>query len=428
MVKIDRVIARQVFDSRGRPTVEADVILSDGTMGRASVPSGASTGTLEAFELRDCDADLHRGLGVLKAVENINGEICVRLKGSDALDQREIDEFLVQIDGTKNLQRLGANAVLGVSLALSRASASYLNMPLYARIAELVGSDAMSLPVPMVNILSGGLHADHSMDLQDFLFVPAKSKSFREALDQIARVRAAADAVARDESFSTLLADEGGLSASVENPKDGLDLMMRIFERAGLRPFEDAMIAIDAAASSLQTADGKYFFPRENRYYTSDEIIQMVTSWTEGYPVVSIEDALGESDWANWTALNVAVGDHVQIVGDDLFTTNLERVKKGIGRNAANAVLIKLNQNGTLTGTLDVIKKAKENSMATVVSARSGETEDSFIADLAVGANAGQIKIGSFRNSERLSKYNQLLRIEEESNRPHRTVKLPWEY
>lgn len=417
-ITIKEIRARQIFDSRGRPTVEVDVYLSDESFGRAAIPSGASTGTFEVHELRDGEQEFYEGLSVKKAVENINTEIAESLKGKDSFAQRAIDEFLIELDGTEKLKRLGANAVLGVSLATARASANSLRVPLYKRIAELSETENISMPMPMVNILSGGLHAGRGMDVQDFLFIPSGAKSIEEAIYKIARVRSAANKLAAEKDLPTLLADEGGLSPGFETGNEALEFMVEAFERAGLKPFEEARIAIDVAASTLYKNESEYFLARENRTASSKEMIEMMENWTRRFPVASIEDGLGEEDWTNWKILNEKLGDKIQIVGDDLFTTNLKRVEKGIKENATNAVLIKLNQNGTLTGTLDVIKKAKENNLATVVSARSGETEDSFIADLAVGTNAGQIKIGSFRNSERLSKYNQLIRIAEETNAP----------
>jgi enolase len=322
------------------------------------------------------------------------------------------------LDGTENLQRLGANACLGVSLAAARASSNALKMPLYRRIAEIAETPEISMPVPMVNILSGGLHAGRGMDVQDFLFIPANAESFEEAVQTIFKVRLTADRLAKEKGLPTLLADEGGLSPGFESGREALEFMVETFWRADVEPFKDALIAIDAAASTLQKDKAEYFFERENRTFSPAEIIELMKDWTQRFPVASIEDALGEEDWANWTLLRENLDDKIQIVGDDLFTTNLKRLQRGIDEKAATAVLIKLNQNGTLTGTLDVIKKAKENGFGTIVSARSGETEDAFIADLAVGTNAGQIKIGSLRNSERLSKYNQLLRISEESGAP----------
>lgn len=413
--EIKKIKARQIFDSRGRPTVEVDVELADGSLGRAGVPSGASTGTFEAFELRDGDENYFEGLGVLRAVENVNGEIAAQITGTDALNQREIDAALRELDGTDQLRRLGANSILGVSLAVSRAAANFLKMPLYQWIAEISDTKEITLPVPMVNILSGGLHAGRGMDVQDFLFIPHTAESFSDAIYKISKVRSSANNMAKEKGLPTLLADEGGLSPGFERGSEALEFMVECFECAGLKPFEEAQIAIDVAASTLQTLDSEYFLRRENRKISSAEMIETMQDWAGKFPIASIEDGLGEEDWPHWKILNKALGDKIQIVGDDLFTTNLKRLEKGIEEKAANAVLIKLNQNGTLTGTLDVIKKAKENGFATIVSARSGETEDNFIADLAVGTAAGQIKIGSFRNSERLSKYNRLLQIEEES-------------
>ncbi|HVE56515.1 MAG TPA: phosphopyruvate hydratase [Pyrinomonadaceae bacterium] len=416
--EIKKIQARQIFDSRGRPTVEVDVELADGSTGRAGVPSGASTGTFEAFELRDRNEDFYEGFGVLRAVENVNGEIAAELYGEDALDQSEIDALLRDLDGTEQLKRLGANAVLGVSLATARAAANFLKMPLYQWIAEISDTKEISLPLPMVNILSGGLHAGRGMDVQDFLFIPRGAESFSDAVHKIAKVRFLADKLAIEKGLTALLADEGGLSPNFERGKDALEFMVEIFGRAALKPFEDAAIAIDVAAATLQTGENEYFFAREDRAFSSLELIELMQHWAVEFPIISIEDALGEEDWSYWKLLNEKLGDKIQIVGDDLLTTNLKRLEKAIEERSANAVLIKLNQNGTLTGTLDVIRTAKENGWATIVSARSGETDDSFIADLAVGTAAGQIKIGSFRNSERLSKYNRLLQIEEETRAP----------
>lgn len=414
--RIKTVHARQIFDSRGRPTVEVSVELADGSSGSASVPSGMSTGTFESFELRDGNQDFYEGLGVLQAVKSVNDEIAHALYEKDALNQREIDAYLQYLDGTEQLKRLGANAVLGVSLAVARAAANFLQTPLYQWIAEISDTEEITLPLPMVNILSGGMHAGCVMDVQDFLFIPNNTKSFSETIQQISKVRSAAEKLAKKKGLSTLLADEGGLSPNFSDGKDALKFMVEIFESAGLTPFDDALIAIDVAATTLQTNENEYFFARQNQPFSSLELIELMQNWAEEFPIASIEDALGEEDWSNWKILNERLGDKIQIVGDDFFTTNLKRVEKGIEEKAANTVLIKLNQNGTLTGTIEVIKKAKENGLATIVSARSGETEDSFIADLAVGTAAGQIKIGSFRNSERLSKYNRLLQIEEETD------------
>lgn len=416
---IHRIRGRQILDSRGRPTVEADVTLEDGSFGRASVPSGASTGAAEAHELRDADPDYYEGRGVLKAVANVNREIAAALRGSDALDQRGVDHRLAMLDGTERLERLGANAVLAVSMAVCRAAAVARGQALYARIAELSGTAQPALPLPMVNILSGGLHASRGMDMQDFLAIPARAASMAEAIHTVGRVRSAAAQVMKERGLPVLLADEGGLSPGLDTGRAALELMMESIERAELKPAEDVLIAIDIAASSLKGPDGTYRFAREGRHYSSEELIALVHGWVREFPVVSIEDALDEEDWAGWRRLTARLAQQVQLVGDDLFSTNLARVRRGVREGIANGVLIKINQNGTVSGTLDTIAEARAHGYATIVSARSGETEDAFIADLAVGTAAGQIKIGSVRCADRLSKYNQLLRIEEESGAPY---------
>jgi len=415
---IGAISARQVLDSRGRPTVEVDVRLADGSFGRASVPSGASTGTHEAHELRD-GGSLYEGRGVLRAVAHVGGEIAAAVKGLDALAQRGVDARLVQLDGTARLERLGANAILGVSLAVCRAAAAHRRQPLYAHIAALAGTSAMTMPMPMVNILSGGLHAGRGMDVQDFLVIPASAGSMDEAIDFVSRVRNAAVRVMERRGLSTLLADEGGLSPGLGTGREALLLLVESIEEAGLRPGADVVIAIDVAATALwDRAAGAYRLAREGRLATSDEMIAMAEQWVAEFPVVSIEDALDEEDWPGWQRLTEKLGCAIRLVGDDLFTTNLDRMKQGIEKKVANGVLVKLNQNGTLTGTLDVVAAARAAGYAPVISARSGETEDPFIADLAVGTAAGQIKIGSVRCGERLAKYNQLLRIEEECRAP----------
>jgi enolase len=415
---IRATVARQVLDSRGRPTVEVDVRLADGSVGRASVPSGASTGTHEAHELRD-GGSAWEGRGVRHAVAHAGGEIAAAVIGLDALAQREVDARLVQLDGTPTLQRLGANAVLGVSLAVCRAAAAHLHAPLYARIAALAGTAEVTLPMPMVNILSGGLHAGRGMDVQDFLAVPAGARSVAEAIEVAGRVRSAAARVMERRGLSTLLADEGGLSPGLATGREALLLLVESIEEAGLRPGDDVAVAIDVAATALwDRAAGAYRLAREGRLATSDEMIAMAERWAAEFPVVSIEDALDEEDWPGWQRLTERLGHRLRLVGDDLFTTSLDRLRIGVAKNAANGVLVKLNQNGTLTGTLEVVAAARAAGYAPVISARSGETEDSFIADLAVGTAAGQIKIGSLRCGERLAKYNQLLRIEEDSRAP----------
>lgn len=417
MSVISSLHGRQVFDSRGRPTVEVEVGLDSGVVARASVPSGASTGTYEAHESRDGDMDVFDGLGVLSAVEHVNGEIAAALRGRDVRDQRGCDARLRELDGTATLSRLGANAVLGTSLAICRASAVASGQPLYRRIAELAGITAPTLPMPMVNILSGGLHAGRGMDVQDFLAVPVAATSVLESIHLVARVRGAAAAVSAERGLPTLLADEGGLSPGCRTGRDALELFCACVERAGLTPGVDIAIAIDVAATSLfDAATGDYHLRREGRRAGTAEMIDMVASWVEDFPIVSIEDALDEEDWAGWRALTERLGGRVRLIGDDLFTTNPQRLAQGIERGCANGVLVKVNQNGTLSGTLDVVAAATAAGYVPVVSARSGETEDDFLADLAVGTAAGQIKVGSVRSSERLAKYNQLVRIAEDSS------------
>ena len=413
-VAIRTVHAREILDSRGRPTVEVDAILDEGSFGRASVPSGASTGAAEAHELRDGDPARYAGLGVQKAVANINGEIARALRGADSADQRRLDDRLRELDGTPRLQRLGANAALAVSLAVCRAAAASRGQALYERIADLAGAQP-TLPLPMTNILSGGLHAGRGMDVQDFLAVPMRAASIDAAIQLLARVRSAATEVSRERGLPTLLADEGGLSPGCATGRAALELMVEAIERAGLLPGEDVAIAIDVAATALKATDGHYRLAREGRELSSEAMIGMIEAWVRDFPVVSVEDGLDEEDWAGWKLLTARLGSKVQLVGDDLFTTNPQRLARGIDEGIGNGVLVKANQNGTLTGTLDVIAQARVAGYATIVSARSGETEDAFMSDLAVGTAAGQIKIGSLRTSSTVAKYNQLLRIEERS-------------
>ena len=415
---IRAVHAREILDSRGRPTVEVDVDLGGGAAGRASVPSGASTGASEAHELRDGDPTRYAGLGVRRAVHNVNDEIATALQGFDARDQRRLDQTLRDMDGTPQLRRLGANATLAVSLAACRAVAAACDQRLYERIAELAHARPL-LPMPMTNILSGGLHAGRSMDAQDFLAVPMHASSIADAIQVVARVRSAAADVMRERGLPTLLADEGGLSPGCESGRAALELMTEAIERSGLRPGEDVAIAIDVAAGTLIDAGTRYRLAREGRVLSSGEMIDMIAAWVDAFPVVSVEDALGDEDWDGWRQLTSGLGKRLQLVGDDLFATNAQRVARGIRDRVGNAVLVKANQNGTLTGALDVIAQAKAAGYATIVSARSGETEDAFMSDLAVGTGAGQIKIGSLRTSNTVSKYNQLLRIEESSRAPY---------
>ena len=414
MSSIQSIYGRQVFDSRGRPTVEVEVSLDGGVMARASVPSGVSTGTHEAHELRDGDAAFFNGLGVTAAVGHVNGEVASMLAGRDALDQVSCDTLLRELDGTSTLSRLGANAVLGTSLAICRASATYAGQPLFRRIADLAGVADPVLPMPMVNIISGGLHAGHGMDVQDFLIVPVGATAMLEAVQLAARVRDATAAVCADRGIPTLLADEGGLSPGCRTGREALELLMTAIERAELEPGRDVAIAIDVAATSLyDRVTGSYQLRREGRAATRDDMIELVTSWVDEFPILSIEDPLDEEDWEGWNELTTRVGGRVHVIGDDLFTTSADRLRQGIASGCATGILVKANQNGTLTGTLQVMAMARAAGYVPVVSARSGETEDHLLADLAVGTAAGQIKVGSVRSSERLAKYNQLLRIAE---------------
>jgi enolase len=407
---ISRIHARQILNSRGQPTVEAEITLASGIVARASVPSGASTGKAEALELRD-GGEAWEGRGVQRAIESVRIYVAKLLRGQDVLEQTRLDELMRQSDGTPNLARLGANATLAVSLAAARAAALARREPLHRYLADLAGSTP-TLPMPMVNILSGGLHAGRGMDVQDFLAVPVGASSYSEALDWVCRVRSAAARLCEQRGLPTLLADEGGLSPGFARSEDALDLMLQSFEKAGLRPGEQVSIALDIACSSLVDRQGSYHFARQNCLYSSQQMIELEASWVERYPIVSIEDGLGEDDWEQWPALTYRLG-RIQLVGDDLFATQSTRIQRAIDLGIANTALIKVNQNGTLTGTLEAIRTARAAGYATVISARSGETEDDFLADLAVGIDGRQIKIGSVRNAERLAKYNQLLRLEE---------------
>lgn len=413
--RIAEVRARQILDSRGRPTIEADVRLEDGSAGRACAPSGASRGRYEAWELRDQDPDHYDGLGVRQAVVNANTELAVAIVGQEGTAQVQVDQLMRDADGTPSLQRLGANAILAISMALARAAADHRKIPLYQYIAELAGT-AMSMPMPMTNILSGGAHARRGMDIQDFLVIPVGAGSYSEALEMISRVRLAATGLMTEQGLTTLLADEGGLSPGFGKAEHAMDLMIRAFEAAGLRPGEDAAIALDIAASEL-FENGAYRLAGEGRALSGPEMAAFVSDLARRFPIISIEDPLEQDDWENWRILTSELPG-VQIVGDDLFVTNVDRIRQGIAQGVANAALIKLNQNGTVSGTIAAAAEARSAGYAAVVSARSGETEDTFIADLSVGLGTGQIKIGSVRSSERLAKYNQLLRIEESAALP----------
>ena len=411
---IAQVTGRQILDSRGRPTVEVDVVLRDGSFGRAAAPSGASTGRHEAWELRDRDPACYRGLGVSGAVQNVRTLIARGICGLDAQDQAAVDAAMVALDGSPRLDTLGANAVLATSLAVAHAAAISAGVPLHRHIHALLGVPGrpMTMPMPMTNILSGGAHAGRSMDVQDFLVMPIGARSYAEALHMICEVRQTAAALMAESGLSTLLADEGGLSPGFADVEAALELMVRSFEAAGLRPGHDVAIALDVAASELHEG-GTYTLARAGRSLSADGMVDLFDTLTDRYPVVSIEDALDQDDWSGWRTATRTLS-RIQLVGDDLFVTNPDRIRRGIDEQVGNAVLIKLNQNGTLSGTLDAIRTAWSGGMACVVSARSGETEDSTIADLAVGSGAGQIKIGSVRSSERLAKYNQLSRIEQD--------------
>jgi enolase len=414
--RIAALWAREILDSRGTPTVEAEVTLADGTQGRASAPAGASTGRHEARELRDGDAARYEGRGVRNAVGNVRQEIAAAIQGRSALDQLDIDSTMTALDGDERLARLGANAVLATSLAVARAAAAHRRQPLYRYLHAMIDDGEPSLPMPMTNILSGGAHAGRGMDFQDFLAVPIGARSYTEALEWISRVRAAAARLMAAQHLSILLADEGGLSPGYADPEQALELMSASVEAARLEPGRQVAFALDVAASELYSAETHlYDLQRSGHELTGEAMVAYVANLCARHPIVSVEDPLDQDDWENWRAFtDVCADQRLQIVGDDLFVTNVRRIALGVSRGAGNAVLIKLNQNGTLSGTVSAMRAAREAGYATVVSARSGETEDAFIADLAVATGAGQIKIGSVRNAERQTKYNQLLRIEED--------------
>ena len=409
-LEIVDVVARQILDSRCFPTVEVEVYLEDGTVGRAAVPSGASTGMYEAVELRDGDKDYYQGKSVLKAVKNVNETIAEELIGCNVFNQTEIDKMLIELDGTDNKGKLGANAILGVSLAVANAAAKALDMPLYRYIG---GVNAKVLPVPMMNILNGGSHADNSVDLQEFMIMPAGADTFSNALRMCSDVYHTLKKILNDKGYSTGIGDEGGFAPDLKSNKEALDVIIEAIEKAGYKPGEEMFIAIDAASSEYYK-DGKYVLEHEGKTFTSEEMVDFLEKWVDEYPIISIEDGLAEEDWNGWKILTERLGKKVQLVGDDLFVTNTKRLEKGISLGVANSILIKLNQIGTLTETLNAIEMANRAGYTAVVSHRSGETEDTTIADLVVAVNAGQIKTGAPARSERVAKYNQLLRIEEE--------------
>ena len=416
--RIERVHGREILDSRGNPTVEVDIVLRDGTLGRAAVPSGASTGANEAVELRDGEKRRFGGKGVLRAVEAVDGEIAAALRGADATDQAAVDRTLIELDGTPNKNRLGANAILGASLATAHAAASAGGLPLYR---YLGGEAAAVLPVPCFNILNGGKHAVDSTDFQEFMVAPVGAATFAEALRAGAEVFAALRSILHDEGHATGQGDEGGFAPSLPSNEAAIEVILRAIERAGYRPGEDVALALDPATSSILvegTGDdgvpGRYLLATEDRTLETNELIDLWSGWIERYPIVSLEDGLGEADWPGWRALTSRLGDRVQLVGDDLFVTNPLFIRRGIEEGAANAVLIKLNQIGTLTETIGAIEMGRAAGWGAMISHRSGETEDTTIADLAVAMGTGQLKSGAPSRSERVAKYNRLLRIEEE--------------
>jgi len=408
MSKITNITAREILDSRGNPTIEADVRLDSGVMGRAAVPSGASTGEHEAVELRDGDKARYLGKGVLNAVANVNGEIQSMLLGAEASEQRAIDEQLIQLDGTDNKARLGANATLAVSMAVAHAAAIDARLPLYR---YLGGDEATKLPVPMMNIINGGSHAENSVDLQEFMIIPAGAPSFSEALRYGTEVFHSLKSVLSSRGLNTAVGDEGGFAPDLSSNEEAIAVILESIEKAGYRPGEDIYLGIDAASSEFYS-DGKYDLEGEGRVLDADGMKSLLADWVNRYPIVSIEDGMDENDWSGWKQLTSEIGGQCQLVGDDLFVTNTKMLERGISENTANAILIKVNQIGTLSETLDAIKMAQQANYGVIVSHRSGETEDTTIADLAVATAAGQIKTGSLSRSDRIAKYNQLLRIE----------------
>jgi enolase len=411
MTNISAIIGREVLDSRGNPTVEAEVQLASGTFGSAIVPSGASTGEHEAVELRDGDNSRFLGKGVLKAVENVNGEIADALANWDAADQRSLDQRMIELDGTENKGRLGANAILAVSMAAARAAANEYGLPLYR---YLGGAGANTLPTPMMNILNGGAHADNNVDFQEFMVMPVGAPSFSEALRWGVEVFHTLKGVLKKRGYNTAVGDEGGFAPSVKSNVEGIEVVLEAIQQAGYKPGEEIAIALDPAASEFYQ-DGKYVFKKSDKSAkSSDDMVRFWSKWANDYPIVSLEDGLAEGDWVGWANLTKELGGKIQLVGDDLFVTNVQFLQEGIDKGVANAILIKVNQIGTVSETLDAIDLARRNGYTSIISHRSGETEDTFIADLAVATGAGQIKTGSASRTDRIAKYNQLLRIESE--------------
>lgn len=416
-IGIEDVYAREILDSRGNPTVEVEVRAEDGVIGRASVPSGASTGAYEACELRDGDENSYHGRGVKKAVENVNNHICDALIGTNVLDQTIIDNTMIELDGTENKSHLGANAILGVSLACAKAGAAAVGLPLYRYIG---GTNAKTLPVPMMNIINGGKHSDNSLSCQEFMIMPIGAKTFSDGLKHCVEVFHTLKKVLSDKGLSTAVGDEGGFAPNLKNDESAIEFICEAIEKAGYTPHKDFMLALDPASTEMYEAakeqgeTGKYCFWKNNIMMSPDEMINYWEKLTKNYPIASIEDPMAEEDWNGWTALTERIGNKVQLVGDDLFVTNVARLNKGVKLNAANSILIKLNQIGTLTETLNAIDSAERAGYTAVVSHRSGETEDTTIADIAVAMNSGQIKTGAPSRTDRVAKYNRLLRIEEE--------------
>lgn len=413
MSLIESIHARQILDSRGNPTVEVDVITESGAFGRAAVPSGASTGTHEAVELRDGDKKKYLGKGVLKAVDNVNSKIASAVVGLSVFDQNVVDKVMVELDGTGNKGKLGANAILGTSLAVAKAAAMESGQSLYRYIG---GVNANTLPVPMMNILNGGSHADNSIDYQEFMVMPVKADTFSEALRMGTEVFHTLKKVLHDQGLSTNVGDEGGFAPNIKSNEEAIEVVLRAIEKAGFKPGEDIFIAMDAASSEFYDTKTKtYTFKKsDGKKLKSDEMVEYWAKWAKKYPIISIEDGMAEEDWDGWKKLTDKIGDKVQLVGDDLFVTNVEFLQKGIDMGVANSILVKVNQIGSLTETINAVNLAKRNAYKSIMSHRSGETEDSTIADLAVALNTGQIKTGSASRSDRMAKYNQLIRIEEE--------------
>lgn len=412
MTLIAKIFARQILDSRGNPTVEVDVTTQNGSLGRAAVPSGASTGVHEAVELRDEDQKIYMGKGVLRAVQNVNTSINEELRGVNVFDQIAIDHFLKELDGTENKSNLGANAILGVSLAIAKAAANELGMPLYRYVG---GMNANVLPIPMMNILNGGSHADNSIDFQEFMIMPTGADSFSQALRMGTEIFHHLKKVLHDKGHSTNVGDEGGFAPNLKSNEEAIEFVLIAIEKAGYKVGEEVFIAMDAAASEFYLKEEKCYHLHQSTgdKLTSSEMVTYWKEWTNKYPIISIEDGLDEDDWQGWAELTKAIGDKVQLVGDDLFVTNVARLQKGLDEGIANSILIKVNQIGSLTETIQAVELAKKNNYTSVMSHRSGETEDSTIADLAVALSTGQIKTGSASRSDRMAKYNQLLRIEE---------------